>query len=264
MPLAYDLAGSGPALVLLHPLGADRRIWDPVVPALAAQRTVVTLDLPGFGASPALAAAPPTPRALAGAVAQALGELGIDRPHIAGNSLGGWVALELGLAGAAASVTAIAPAGLWPEPLLPKASVTHRLAKALRPLAVSAVSTRAGRRVLLASAMAHPDRMGAGDAARLVGAYARAPGFIAVNDAMRAGHFTTLDRLRVPVTLVWPDHDRLIERPLSIPAAVRNVVLTDAGHIPMWDAPEQLVAVLLDASDSPRGRVPSDRRVSDG
>jgi pimeloyl-ACP methyl ester carboxylesterase len=248
MPVAYDLVGSGPALVLLHPLGADRHVWDPIVPALSAQRTVVTLDLPGFGAAPPLTATPPSPRALAAAVARVLSELGIERPHVAGNSLGGWVALELGLAGAVASVTAIAPAGLWPAPLVAKASIAHRLAKALRPAAVSAVSTRAGRRVLLASAMAHPERMPAADAVQLVGAYARAPGFIAVNDAMRAGRFTELDRLRVPVTLVWPDRDQLIERPLSIRAAVRNVVLTDAGHVPMWDAPEQLAAVLLETS----------------
>jgi pimeloyl-ACP methyl ester carboxylesterase len=65
---------------------------------------------------------------------------------------------------------------------------------------------------------------------------------------MRAGRFEALDRVPVPVTLVWPDHDRLISRPVSVPERIRNVVLEDAGHIPMWDAPERLVETLLEGS----------------
>jgi pimeloyl-ACP methyl ester carboxylesterase len=251
MEIAFDAAGSGPLLVLLHPLGADRHVWDSIVPALAPHRTVITVDLPGFGASPPLTGLTPTPRALADAVAAAvarLGGAGGGRAHVAGNSLGGWVALELGLLGAAASVTAIAPAGLWPEPLVPKASLAHRLARSLEPFAVAAVRTRAGRRMLLNGSVAHPGRVPAADAVHLVRAYGRSTGFIAVNEAMRAGRFNSLERIRVPVTLVWPDHDRLIERPLWIPDSVRNVVLSDAGHVPLWDAPQPLVAALLDGS----------------
>ena len=59
MGLAFERRGDGPALVLLHPLGADRRAWDPVVDRLARERTVVTVDLPGFGASSPLPDDPP-------------------------------------------------------------------------------------------------------------------------------------------------------------------------------------------------------------
>ena len=55
----------------------------------------------------------PTVAELAGAVARCLAELGLERPHVAGNSLGGAVALELARHGAVASVTAISPAGFW-------------------------------------------------------------------------------------------------------------------------------------------------------
>ncbi|MCW2967797.1 MAG: alpha/beta fold hydrolase, partial [Solirubrobacteraceae bacterium] len=92
--LAYDRSGEGSPLLLLHPLGADRRVWDPVLGELAARCDVVVPDLPGFGASPPLDAVA-TPAALAGALAAFLGELGVSRPHVVGNSLGGWVALEL-------------------------------------------------------------------------------------------------------------------------------------------------------------------------
>jgi pimeloyl-ACP methyl ester carboxylesterase len=255
MEIAFDRAGSGPPLVLLHPLGADRHVWDPILPRLASERTVIALDLPGFGMSAPLTGVSPTPRALADAVAALCAQLGMQRPHVAGNSLGGWVALELGLAGQAASVTAIAPAGLWPEPLVPKASLAHRLGRATLPLATALVRTALGRGLLLSGTAAHPRRIPARDAVALVRTYALAPGFVAVNDAMRAGRFQSLERIRCPVTLVWPDHDRLIDRPLWIPDQIDNVVLADSGHVPMWDSPDQVVEVLLAGSGA--GRIPT-------
>ncbi len=246
--LAHHRTGHGSPLVLLHPLGADRHVWDAVVPLLATRRELIAIDLPGFGESPALDAQVPTPRALAAAVAEHLAAIGVERPHVAGNSLGGWVALELGLIGGARSVSGIAPAGLWPEPLVPKAAIAHRLARTLLPAARWSVATRPGRSMLLSGAVAHPRRVPAGAARQLVEAYALAPDFVRVNDAMRAGRFEGLERIRCPVTLVWPDHDRLIRRPVWVPDRVRNVVLSDAGHMPMWDAPEALAEILIGAS----------------
>jgi pimeloyl-ACP methyl ester carboxylesterase len=249
-PLAQHRTGRGAPLVLLHPLGADRHVWDPVVPLIAARREVIAVDLPGFGQSAPLPEEEPTPRALAAAVSAHLASLDIPRPHVAGNSLGGWVALELGLSGAAASVTGIAPAGLWPEPLVPKAAIAHRLARALGSVVGRCAATRPGRSLLLSGAVAHPRRVPSAAARQLVDAYATASDFVAVNDAMRAGRFDGLERMRCPVTFVWPDHDRLIRRPVWVPDRIRNVVLSDAGHVPMWDAPEALAQVLLDATGS--------------
>jgi pimeloyl-ACP methyl ester carboxylesterase len=262
MALAHDRSGNGPALVLLHPLGADRHVWEPIVPALAAQRTVLAVDLPGFGRTPPLTGVSPTPSALADAVAAGLEELDLPgdengRVHVAGNSLGGWVALELALRGTAASATAIAPAGLWSGPLLPKASLGHLLARALEPIALATLSTGAGRRALLGGSIVHPERMTTRQAQGLLRAYARAPGFVAVNDAMRAGRFVELDRITVPVTLVWPDHDRLVRRPAALPERVRSVELEDAGHIPMWDAPDRLAQTMLEASAEPLAGQPA-------
>jgi pimeloyl-ACP methyl ester carboxylesterase len=261
MALAHDRSGSGPALVLLHPLGADRHVWDPIVPALSARRTVLAVDLPGFGRTPPLTGVSPTPAALADAVAAGLQELDLPRDasgrvHVAGNSLGGWVGLELALRGTAASVTAIAPAGLWSGPLLPKASLGHLLARALEPIALATLATDAGRRALLTGSIVHPERMTTRQAQALLRAYARAPGFVAVNNAMRAGHFVELERISVPVTLVWPDHDRLVRRPTALPERVRSVELEEAGHIPMWDAPDRLVQTMLETSAEPLAEQP--------
>ena len=77
--LAHDLRGAGPPLVLLHPLGGDRRVWDPVLEPLSAERTVVVVDLPGFGESPPLTETP-TPAALARALLPGRPVLLLDEP----------------------------------------------------------------------------------------------------------------------------------------------------------------------------------------
>jgi pimeloyl-ACP methyl ester carboxylesterase len=79
----------------------------------------------------------------------------------------------------------------------------------------------------------------------LIRAYALAPGFAEVNAAMRANTFTGLERMPVPVTLAWPEHDRIVSRLRHPPPNVRTVILRDAGHLPMWDDPEQVAALLL-------------------
>ncbi len=248
MSVAYDRTGRGPALVLLHPLGADRRVWNPVVELLRGERELITIDLPGFGESAPLRGREPHPRTLAAAVAEHLAAIGVHRPHVAGNSLGGWVALELGLAGRARSVTGIAPAGLWAEPLVPRVAIAHRAARALLPLIGPVAATGAGRSLLLRGTVARPRRVPPGEAAHLVRAYALAPGFVAANNAMRAGRFDGLERIRCPVTLVWPDRDRLIRRPAWVPERITNIALADSGHVPMWDAPEPLARILIQAS----------------
>jgi pimeloyl-ACP methyl ester carboxylesterase len=247
--LAYTRRGAGPVLVLLHPLGADRHVWAPVMDRLAAEREVIAIDLPGFGESPVLEAVPPTPKALAQAVGDFLdGQRLEDGYHVAGNSLGGWVGLELAVAGRARSVTAIAPAGLWPEPLMPKRGIARSIARAALPALPALVRSAAGRRVALAASVKDAERVPPEAALRLVRAYATAPGFADVNDAMRAGRFAGLEHIRVPVTLIWPQFDRLVGRPAHLPATVRNVGLPGAGHLPMWDAPERVAALLLSGS----------------
>jgi pimeloyl-ACP methyl ester carboxylesterase len=250
LKLGYDRQGSGAPLVLIHSLGTDRCVWHPVLDRLAAQRDVIALDMPGFGESaPLPAGTEPTPKALADAVTSFLKhDLGVINPHVAGNSLGGWVALELGLDSTAASVTAISPAGLWPHALPPKPSIARGIARAATPVLATALATERGRRLALGATMAHPERVPPKEALRLVRAYAAAPGYETVNAAMRAGRFAQLDAIRVPLTFGWPDRDRLVARPARLPAAARNVVLHDCGHVPMWDSPGQVADLLLAGS----------------
>lgn len=248
--IAFDRAGSGPPLVLLHGLGGERHVWRGVVEHLQAQREVYCVDLPGFGDSAPLPdSVEPTPWAIAEALALFFAREGLDGPHVAGNSLGGWIALELARRDAVASVTGLCTAGLWSGPLVPKPFVMHRVAKAIRPALPLLMRTGFGRRAALTGIVAHPGRVSARDALGVARAYADAPGFVATNKAMRANFFQGGEHIRVPVTLAWGEHDRMVvaPRPGVLPRA-RQIVLEGCGHIPMLDDPELTARVLLSAS----------------
>src|ERR1700712_4318012 len=94
--LTYDRTGRGEPLVLLHGQGFSRRCWDPIVGALAANRDVIAVDLPGHGDSPRQpTGAGSAPHDLAVAVGELLDQLDLPTAHVAGNSSGGWGGLEL-------------------------------------------------------------------------------------------------------------------------------------------------------------------------
>jgi len=249
MALNHVRTGSGEPLLLIHPLGGDLVVWEPVLELLAAERDVIAVDMPGFGGSPAFSnGTPVTPQALAGSLAAFLDELGIDSAHLAGNSLGGWVALELARLGRARSVVALSSAGFWTRPLGPKPTPIRTVGRALLPIIPLLARTARGRRLLLGGNIANPERVPTDAAARLARAYVTAPGYDAANAAMRADVFEGFERIGVPVTLAWGDRDRVVSPPRSTPAGIRTVVLRGCGHVPTWDDPGQVARVVLEAS----------------
>jgi pimeloyl-ACP methyl ester carboxylesterase len=248
MSLNHVRAGSGEPLVLMHPLGAELVVWEPVLDGLAAERDTIAVDMPGFGGSAPLNGTPPTPQALAAAVAGFLDEQGVERAHLAGNSLGGWVALELAKLGRALSVTGLSTAGFWKRPLGPRETPIRRVGRLLMPIVPLLARSAGGRRALLQGVMVRPERVPPHAATRLVRAYLTAPAFEAANAAMRAEVFTGIEHVSVPVTLAWAEHDRLVARPSSRPAGARMVTLRGCGHVPTWDDPEQVTRLLLSSA----------------
>jgi pimeloyl-ACP methyl ester carboxylesterase len=245
-------AGGREPLLLIHGLGASARVWDPVLPLLEGEREVVVLDMPGFGAAPALpAGVEPTATNLAAALHEACGARGVERPHVACNSLGGWVGLEMGRAGWAASVTAISPAGLWRAPLGPNESTTRARARRLRPLVAAALWVPAVRRRALAGSVAHPERVPAGTGRERALGWIDADGYDGADRAMRT-HLFDPDGYPedVPVTIAWCELDRLVgpPKPERRPAGARFLILPGVGHTPMWDDPELVARTLLEGS----------------
>jgi pimeloyl-ACP methyl ester carboxylesterase len=127
-------------------------------------------------------------------------------------------------------------------------SRARRLARALRPALPVLLRREGGRRAALGGTIAHPERVPYEAALQLVRAYANAPGFDAVNAGMRANVFTGLREIEVPLTLAWPEHDRLVARPPDVPASANEFRLRGCGHMPTYDDPEQVARVLLEGS----------------
>jgi pimeloyl-ACP methyl ester carboxylesterase len=249
MPLNHVRRGEGEPLLLIHPLGGELVVWEPVLGRLAAERDAIAVDMPGFGGSPAFAnGTPPTPQALAASLAAFLDELGIDRAHLAGNSLGGWVALELAKLGRARSVVTLSAAGFWVAPLGPRPTPIRRIGRALLPIVPLLARSARGRRALLRGNMVHPERVPPDAATRLVRSYVTAPGYEAASAAMRAAVFDGIEQISEPITLAWAERDRVVSRPRSTPPNVRTVTLRGCGHVPTWDDPEQVAGVVLAAS----------------
>jgi pimeloyl-ACP methyl ester carboxylesterase len=251
MELNYERRGAGEPLLLIHGLGGSSRIWAPVLDRLAAHRDTIAIDLPGAGRSPVLdAGVASTPANFGLAISDLCNRLGIERPHVAGNSLGGWVALEMAKAGDAASVCALSPAGLWRRPLGPRRFDIHGLGRSIRPLVGLALRSAQVRERLLATTMAHPERLTEDEARGLIEDWIDAPGYEAANREMRSHVFADPQLVTVPATIAWASEDRLVAapRPDRIPPGARYVVLEGLGHTPTWDDPQRITTLLLEAS----------------
>ncbi|MFD9317740.1 alpha/beta fold hydrolase [Streptomyces sp. NPDC060053] len=256
--VSYTRVGRGEPLLLLHGIGHHRQAWDPVVHILAAEREVIAVDLPGFGVSPplpdGLAYDLPTTAAVFAAFCEALE---LDRPHVAGNSLGGLLALELGREKLARSVTALSPAGFWSQAerryafgvLLTMRRISRRMPL---PLVERMARTAAGRTALTSTIYARPGRRSPEAVVAETLALARATGF---DQTLRAGatvRFTD-DLSGVPVTLGWGTRDWLLVRRQGVRAkriipAARLVRLPGCGHVPMSDDPALVARLILDGS----------------
>jgi pimeloyl-ACP methyl ester carboxylesterase len=257
--LAFHRTGTGPPLVLLHGIGMSRRAWSPVIDVLAEHFDVIAVDLPDFGESPPLpGGVEPHPAALADAVATLLDDLGIMAPVVAGNSLGGWIALELAGIRPVASLVLLSPAGLWPgrTPLYNRLSLraTRWLARRWSKPVSLLVNYGFGRALVLRQVIGRPFRTSPGLAQAMVWDLATSSGFDAAFAATRDRHYLARPGLEVPITVAFGSRDLLLRRQSrhleQLPAGARLERLPGCGHVPMSDDPEAVAALI---TASPRG-----------
>ena len=261
--LAYARSGSGEPLVLLHGLGSSRHSWDPVIPLLAERFDVVAIDLPGFGDSAALAHhAEPHPAAIAAAVDATLRDLGVDAPHVAGNSLGGWVALELAARRPVSSITLLSPAGLWRHrtPLYNRISLTtlRALARFGGPVVSPLARIPAARWVMFRQIVGRPSAMSAMQARQAIADMGGAPGFRATMRASLPRSLTARGPIDAPISLSFGTRDCLLLPRQSrhveqLPAHTRMVPLRGTGHVPMTDDPTAVAALIDETAAANRG-----------
>jgi pimeloyl-ACP methyl ester carboxylesterase len=255
--LSFSRQGAGRPLVLIHGLGSSRAAWDPVVPRLAERFDVLALDLPGFGESAALPPdVEPHPARLAAAVADLLDELHIERPSVVGNSMGGWVALELAQLRPVASLTLLSPAGLWrrrlPRFSLVSLRITRWASRHAAGLLSRLVAFRPGRILLLGQTHGRPTRVTPDQARAAIADMGRDGAFDAALAATVHRHYEAGPALGAPVTVTFGTRDRLLlpgqSRHLDqLPPGARTAALPGCGHVAMSDCPDAVVA-LIEAS----------------
>jgi pimeloyl-ACP methyl ester carboxylesterase len=247
--------GSGEPVVLLHGVGHHWQAWRPVIDRIATDFDVLACDSPGFGRSaPLPAGIEPSVPAYADAFEWFFAELGLERPHVAGNSMGGAIALELARRRAVRSACAFSPAGFWTGPELRFAVASMRalanLPSVARPVVEALTRTRAGRFVVFGQNFGFPSRLPIDEAiATLRDAWA-APAFSAALSAFDGYRFEAPEQLRsVPVTIAWGDRDRLLPYRLQAPRARKMMpwathLTLGAGHVPFYDDPAASAAVV--------------------
>jgi pimeloyl-ACP methyl ester carboxylesterase len=252
--------GSGEPIVLIHGIGHHWQGWLPVIERLARDYDVIATDSPGFGQSPPLPpGVEPTVPAYANAFAEFFRSEGFGRPHVAGNSMGGAIGLELARRGRVRSVTAISPAGFWTPAERRYSQAALRLLgnlpAPLRPAVLAMAGTAAGRAALLAVVFAKPTRVPVGEVRSMFtdtwASQAFGPALRAFDDyVFRDGEGLAT----IPITVAWGSKDRLLIHGRQAPRARRalpqaeHVTLDGLGHTPFYDDPEAVASVIRETA----------------
>jgi pimeloyl-ACP methyl ester carboxylesterase len=247
-------AGAGEPLLLLHGVTGSARMWQRVIPLLAPHHDVIAPTALGHCGGPVAERGPVSIRDIVDDAERLLDRLGFERAHLAGNSMGGWVALELARRGRARSVCALSPAGAWQR---------EDRSKASRKLLLARNRSREGRFMLpLLARSARFRRWALRDSAvrgdlvtrdELLGLVNDMVGCAAADDLLQTQEALTLLVPDCPVTLAWSGEDRIFPVALNgaraqvlVPSA-RFTVLPNVGHVPMLDDPELVARTILES-----------------
>ncbi len=250
--------GSGPPMVCLHGFMDTWRTWELVLPALERRHDVLAPTLPGHAGGPAFDEAAGH-AGIVDAVEEAMDVAGFRSAHLVGNSLGGWVALQLAARGRARSVVALAPAGGWAEGGDFFPAITRRQAEmhlGVRGAAAPAealVSTPAGRRNVTSATSVAFEHIPVELLAHQIRGVAACDALTMIDCALREGYALDAERVTCPVRIVWGMSDRLLPLPVSAVRYRRDwlptadwVELDDVGHAPQLDVPLETAQLILD------------------
>ncbi len=234
VPIAYEVAGAGAPLVLVHGLSGSSRWWARNIGPLARRFRVYVVDLIGFGAS--RGRHPFILSEAAGLLARWMDQIGVARASVVGHSMGGFIAAEL---------AADFPAQVERLVLVDAAALpfnysylrhTFNLAHQVRELPLSFLP------VLFTDAL-------------LAGPITIAQ---AAHQLLTTDIRPKLARIQAPTLLVWGERDHIVPPALGrqLCQALTTgalVVIQSAGHNPMWDCPPAFNRVVLDflAGDAP-------------
>jgi pimeloyl-ACP methyl ester carboxylesterase len=255
------IMGSGPDVLLLHGLGGTRASFFETSAALAKHYRVHAIDFPGFGSSSKPATGGYNAAWYADIVLGYMDELGIERAHLVGNSMGGRVAIEVGLV----APERVAALGLLCPAVAFVKRGFHPIVRVLRP-EFGLLPHRFSRRTVAAqfwSLFGDHDLIDPDVADVIVDEFQRIYGSAGARYAFlssarniylekpfgRGGFYPRLAGLKPPALFVWTSGDKLI--PAGFARHVRRwlpdaeqITLESCGHVPQVERPEQTNGLL--------------------
>lgn len=249
-------------MVCLHGFMDTWRTWELVLAALECRHDVLAATLAGHAGGPAFDAAAGQ-AGVVDAVERAMDDAGFEAAHLVGNSLGGYVALQLAARGRATSVVALAPAGGWAKgddlyrAITRRQGEMYRDLQAAAPAAEALVSTVAGRRSVTYPTCVAFEHIPPELLAHQVRGVAACDAPAMIDCALREGYDLDAQLVTCPVRIVWGISDRLLPLPASAVRYRRDwlptadwVELDDVGHAPQLDVPLEVAQLILDFTSS--------------
>ena len=245
--------GSGDTkLVAVHGLGSASSAWDLVKPEFEKRYEFITLDLPGHGDATMKATKDMNPVRLSQIIKEELAVIGIDKFHLIGNSLGGWVSLEMAarFPENVLSVTGVAPAGLWITPKTHRngeLAISRYLARATYRFAYLIAHFKFMRAIGFRLVSPQWEKFSKETCAQAAIAMGSASGYYTTWDAFLGNRFDKAISEFIPVTIIFGDSDYTLpasnsqEKSLA-PKHAKWIVLSQSGHAPMWDQVDAVIA----------------------
>jgi pimeloyl-ACP methyl ester carboxylesterase len=248
------MASDKPPLVLLHGTAMSGNAWQDVVPLLSDHHEVFTPTALGHRGGPPVQRRPATITDVVDAAQRYLDERGLERPHLAGNSMGGFMAIELARRGRAATVCAFSPAGFWSAGFqalaMGKIQQGIALARRVRSILPFMYKSATVRRLILRDVAWHGDRLSAD---RALEATDEGIDCAILADLCAADwQIAPLDPLPCPITIAWGEKETLLPveahgKTERIPQASIKT-LPGVGHVPMIDDPDLVARTILAAT----------------
>jgi len=241
-----------PALVLVHGLGSAGTIWKSLIPQLIKYFTVYAIDLPGHGVAPIEPDEMVDPHSLAAAIVDEVSKThGVQQMHVAGNSLGGWIALEMGAVAPdkVKSITALAPAGLWHELPMRKyppsldARVLAKISQYFMRIAYHLPPLKA----IGYKKITHLWRELSFEACRdSVLAMANSKGYMPLWNGLRGKKFESVVPSHVDISIIFGDYDLTLPEEIAqekevAPHQSHWIVVDNCAHVIMWNYPDMTV-----------------------
>lgn len=256
--------GSGEPMVLLHGVMGSERHWQEVAPLLADHFDVIALTALGHRGGPPPDHRPVTIADLIDRAERQLDDLSLDRVHLAGNSMGGWMALELARRGRALSVCALSPAGFWGDSQQAPSSISPRvrrlrearlMGRLTRPILPLMLRTTFMRRFGLRNVAVNGSRVSPQLALQLTDDML---GCLVADDLLATHeYFSLLDPPPCPITIAWSQPDRILPESITRPYVAERlpgahyIPLPNVGHVPMLDDPPLVARLIAESAASP-------------